>query len=71
MEQNAYQGEDGHNVMPLPFRESTPKIVNNKSLALHRLSKLGTCLENDENYRKDHQAFMNYLIANGYAELNL
>ena len=48
MEQGAYQGTDGHYVMPLPFREVTPTMPNNKSLALHRLNKLRTRLEKDE-----------------------
>ena len=63
MEQGAYQGKDDYHVMPLPLRESTPKMPNNRSLALYRLSKLQTRLENDENYRKDYNAFMNDLYA--------
>ena len=68
MEQGAYQGADGHYVMPLPFREVTPTMPNNKSLALHRSNKLRTRLENDEKYQKDYTAFMSDLIENNYAE---
>lgn len=68
MEQGAYQGKDDYYVMPLPLRESTPKMPNNRSLALYRLSKLQTRLENDENHRKDYNAFINDLYAKGYAE---
>ena len=69
MEQGAYQGADGHYVMPLLFREVTPTMPNNKSLALHKLNKLRTRLEKDEKYRKDYTAFMSDLIENNYAEM--
>ena len=53
--------------MPLPFREE-PDMPNNKSFALHRLAKLKTRLENNEQYRKDYVAFMNDLVSKKYAE---
>jgi hypothetical protein len=68
MEQGAYQGPDGHYVMPLPFREGTPSMPNNKSLAIYRLNKLRTRLERDEMYRKDYTTFMDDLIVKNYAE---
>ena len=68
MEESAYQAEDGHYVMPLPFRHGTPHLPNNRSLALNRLSKLRTRLNHDERYRKDYTAFMTVLIKKGYAE---
>jgi hypothetical protein len=54
--------------MPLPFREEEPKMPNNKFLALHRLAKLKTRLENNEQYRKDYVAFMNDLVSKKYVE---
>ena len=68
MEQGIPQREDGHYEMPLPFREEAPKLPNNKPLALHRLTKLKTRLERDEQYSRDYVSFMNDLISKGYAE---
>ena len=42
MEEGIRQTADGHYEMPLPFRGNTPKLPNNKSLALRRLNKLKT-----------------------------
>ncbi|CAB4020563.1 Hypothetical predicted protein, partial [Paramuricea clavata] len=50
VEQGIRQRQDGHYEMPLPFREEEPSMPNNKSLALHRLAKLKTRLENNEQY---------------------
>ena len=68
MERGIHQREDGHYEMPLPFREREPKMPNNKTAALNRLTKLKTRLDNDEQYRKDYVAFMNDLIKKKYAE---
>ena len=43
-------------------------MPSNKSLALHRLAKLKTRLENNEQYHKDYVAFMNDLVSKKYAE---
>ena len=47
MEESMRQTVDGHYEMPLPFRGNTPKLRNNKTLALCRLNKLKTRMEND------------------------
>ena len=67
MEGGIRQQEDGHYEMPLPFREE-PKMPNNKTVAINRLTKLKTRLDNDEQYRKDYVAFTNDLIERKYAE---
>ena len=43
-------------------------LPNNKPLALHRLRKLQTRLENNKRYREDYTTFMNELIEKNYAE---
>ena len=48
MEEGIRQTADGHYEMPLPFRGNTPKLPNNKTLALRRLVKLKTRIENDK-----------------------
>lgn len=68
MEEGTCQTEDGHYQMPLPFRENTLKLPNNRSLALQRLSKLQSRLKNDATYRRDYTEFMQDIIERGYAE---
>lgn len=68
MEQGIRQREDGHYELPLPFREEGPVLPNNKALALHRLNKLQTRLENNKKYHEDYVTFMDELIEKNYAE---
>ena len=68
MKQGIRQGNDGHYEMPLPFRDEEPRMLDNRSLAMHRLAKLKTRLENDEQYHNDYVAFMKDLIEKKYAE---
>ena len=68
MEEGIRQTADGHYEMPLPFRGNTPKLPNNKPLALRRLNKLKTRMENDVKYRQDCMAFMQDIIRKGFAE---
>lgn len=67
MEQGVRQREDGHYEMPLPFRKESPVMPNNKSIALHRLTKLQTHMETNKKYRDDYITFMNELIERNYA----
>ena len=68
MEEGIRQTADGHYEMPLPFRGNTPKLPNNKPLALRRLNKLKTRMENDVKNRQDYMAFMQDIIRKGFAE---
>lgn len=68
MEEGIRQTADGHYEMPLPFRGNTPKLPNNKSLALRRLNKLKTRMENNVKYRQDYMTFMQDIIRKGFAE---
>ena len=68
MEDGTCRTEDGHYQMPLPLRNNTPKLPNNKSPALRRLFKLQSRFENDAKYRRDYTAFMQDIIERGYAE---
>ena len=54
--------------MLLPLRDDMPSLPNNKSLNLRRLYKLGQRFQDDMKYRDDYTAFMNEIIAKGYAE---
>jgi hypothetical protein len=68
MEQGVRQREDGHYEMPLPFRKESPVMPNNKSIALHRLTKFRTRMETNKRYLDDYITFMNELNERNYAE---
>ena len=68
MKEGTYQTEDGHYQMPLPIQENTPKLPNNKLLALQRLLKLQSRLKNDVTYHRDYTKFMQDIKERGYAE---
>lgn len=59
---------DGHYELPLPLRDETIQLPNNRELALSRLRKLRARLRNDETYRRDYEVFMREVIEKGYAE---
>ena len=54
--------------MPLPLKEESVALPDNKEVALNRLSKLKRMLKTDSKYRKDYLAFMSNLIECGHAE---
>ena len=63
-----HQRYDGHYEMPLPFKQESVALPDNKEVALNRLSKLKGRLKTDSKYRKDYLAFMSNLIECGHAE---
>ena len=68
MEEGIRQAANRHYEMPLPFQGNTPKLPDNKSLALRQLNKLKTRMENDMKYRQDYMAFIQDIIEKGFAE---
>ena len=60
--------EDGHYEMPLPLKEPTPNLPNNREVALRRLNQLKRGFESNKKYQEDYTAFMESMIQNGYAE---
>ncbi|XP_064601082.1 uncharacterized protein LOC135467247 [Liolophura sinensis] len=54
--------------MSLPFKQSDPKLPNNRSQALHRLYRLKQSLTRDKKYRDDYIKFMSNIIHKGFAE---
>ncbi len=67
MEESIEQSEDGHYVMPLPFK-SRPHLPNNRILAVARLDHLKRKFLRDENYRIEYAKFLEDMISNGVAE---
>ncbi|XP_039475082.1 uncharacterized protein LOC120442538 [Oreochromis aureus] len=55
-------------VLPLPFKEDRPSLVNNRSCAEHRLKYLKRRFEKDNQYHKDYTEFMRETIERGDAE---
>ncbi|XP_067027926.1 uncharacterized protein [Acropora muricata] len=60
--------EDRHYEIPLPLKEDTLELPNNKELALSRLKRLRQRLKTDSKYRGHYQTFMEELIEKGHAE---
>ena len=65
--QRQHEFQDGHHNLPLPFRENSPTIANNKEQAESRLRWQKKKMQADENYKKDYTEFMSKLISKGYA----
>ena len=54
--------DDGHYELPLPLRDETIQLPNNKELALNRLKKLKGRLRSNNKYCKDYEAFMREIM---------
>jgi len=54
--------------MPLPLKDPSPPLLNNRGVALRRLSQLKRRFESNKKYKEDHVAFMESMIQSGYAE---
>ena len=67
LETTIAKNEDGHLIMPLPFKKR-PDMPNNRRLAEVRLKHLQRKMERDERYKEQYQAFMTEMIKKGYAE---
>ncbi|KAK3728019.1 hypothetical protein QZH41_000113 [Actinostola sp. cb2023] len=68
VKEGIHKRQDGHYEIPLPLKENTINLPNNKQLALSRLVRLKGRLKSNERYRSHYQAFMNETIGKGYAE---
>ena len=66
--ENGVKFQDGHYVLPLPFRSQNPSLPNNKIVALRRLKSLTRRFDNDISFRLHYFSFMKDLIDNGHAE---
>lgn len=65
--QQQHEFESGHHILPLPFREETPNLSNNRSQAESRLQWQKKKMQKDENYKRDYTEFMRKLVTKGYA----
>ena len=66
MEKQVHKNVSGHWEMPLPFREETTQLPNNRSQAEHRLSGLFKTLRRKPRMEKDYLEFMGNMISKGH-----
>jgi hypothetical protein len=59
---------EGHYVLPIPFRQDSPELPDNKCMAEQRLASLGRRLRNYPNLLIRYAAGMEDLVEKGYAE---
>ena len=59
---------DCHNELPLPPRDQSLALPNNKKLAFHPLQDLKLRFGRHEKCKKEYTAFMNDMTKKGYAE---
>ena len=65
---NTRHKEDGHYEVPLPLKDESLKLPNNKELAVTRVYKLKQRLQRDLKYREHYKEFMKELINKRQAE---
>ena len=58
---------EGHYQLPLPFKESTPTILNNRKSALQRLASVKNKMLKDHKFREEYTNSVNDLIKKKYA----
>ena len=63
-----HKDADGHYETPLPFRDSSPCLPNNKAPAFRRLQHLKKRLQRNPKYHSDYTDFTENMIQRGYAE---
>lgn len=61
--------KDGHYYLKLPFREPNVTMPNNRHIALQRAQQLLKRFTRDQTFFGEYQAFMQEVLAKGYAEV--
>lgn len=61
--------QDGHYYLKLPFREINVVMPNNRHMALQRAQQLVKRFKRDQAFLEEYQAFMQDVLAKGYAEV--
>jgi len=68
VEEGIYK-ENGHYVMPLPFKGTRPRLPNNKIMASRRLDNLKRRFLNDPKYFTEYKGFIEDILLHGDAEI--
>ena len=66
--ENGVRYNEGHYEIPLPFRSENIEMPSNKIQAIKRADMQKKKMLKNVQYRKDYKAFMEDMIAKGYAE---
>jgi hypothetical protein len=61
--------EDGHYVIPLPFKDNHPPLQNNRSQAMQRLIWQKKKMHSNPQYHEDYTKFIAQMIDKGYCEI--
>ncbi|KAL8619870.1 hypothetical protein ACOMHN_025956 [Nucella lapillus] len=69
IETNVIINKAGHYEMPLPFKENTPAIADNRGAAFKRTMGLKQQFDKRPDYLADYVKFMNVILQRGDAEL--
>ncbi|KAL8559090.1 hypothetical protein ACOMHN_008278 [Nucella lapillus] len=69
IETNVIINKAGHYEMPLPFKENTPVIADNRGAAFKRTMGLKQQFDKRPDYLADYVKFMNVILQRGDAEL--
>ena len=60
--------QDGHYVIPLPFRDENPMFPDNRGQAIERLKCIQRRLQKDPSYLRDYAEFMKTMIEQGFMQ---
>ena len=60
--------EDGHYILPIPFKHTSPHLPDSMEMARKRLEHLHHRLQRDPTLKAQYVETMNSLLENGYAE---
>ena len=67
-EESIFHQDDGHYMLPIPFRQHPPSLPENRVMVEQRLESLRRRLIRDSNLHKAYKGFMDDLFDKGYAE---
>ena len=68
VEDGIHHRESGHYEIPLPLKDPSPPLLNNREVALRRLNQLKRRFESNKKYKEDYVAFMERMMQSGYPE---
>ena len=65
---NTQSSKEGlHHMLPLPFRNLCPDLLNNRHLAIARLQSIRRKMSKDKLFREEYIKFIEKMLMNGYA----
>ena len=68
MNEGVKRSENGHYILPLPFRNQNPKFENNRIQAVSRAESLKKRLVKDKKFHEEYNQFLQNMFDKGYAK---